>query len=318
MLQTKFPSLDEPISKISFGAASISGEGGGYGFGQISESEAIRLLHEAKENGIRIFDTAPIYGFGTSEERIGKAFSHQREDVFLVSKSGIDWHDNKRVNLTNDPVVTKRMLEESLKRLQTDSIDLYMIHWPDPNVDIRKPIEVLKTAQSEGKIKHIGLSNTNPKDFQKAQEIADIKVLQGEFNLFQRQAETELFPIIRKHNLGFMSWGTLEKGILTGRVNRDRNFDKDDARSWAPWWKQMDKESRFRAMDRILPLLKKEGYSGLELALGFNLSHEEIHTVLCGMRNSEQLHSLLKALHHLPPQNLLDECAKIAEEALNS
>ncbi len=295
---------------LGFGGASISGEGAGYGFGDITENEAISLLHEAKDLGVRIFDTAPIYGFGTSEKRIGSAFKKSREEVFIISKSGVTWAPNKRVDMSNDPVVTLKMLEQSLRDLDTDYIDLFMIHWPDEKVDIRKPIEVLAKAKLEGKIKHIGLCNTNISEIEKASEVAEIEAVQNQLNLFERDS-LEIFPFLKEKKISFMSWGTLDKGILTGRVDRKRKFDKSDCRSWAPWWKEMDKESRFKAMEMINPLLKESGHSGLELALGHNLSFDEVSLVLCGARNSQQLHGLVKALSHLPKTELLEKAKEI-------
>jgi len=298
---------------LGFGGASISGEGAGYGFGDINENSAIELLHEAKDLGIRIFDTAPIYGFGLSEQRIGKAFKSCREDVFIISKSGVTWHENKRVDMSNDPAVTTKMLEQSLRDLNSEYIDLFMIHWPDAKVDIRKPLEVLAKAKEQGKIKHIGLCNTHIEDLTKAAEVAKIEAVQNQLNLFERDA-LELFDYLREKNISFMSWGTLDKGIITGRVDRDRKFDKSDCRSWAPWWKEMDKESRFKAMERINPLLIESGHSGLELALGHNLSYEEVSLLLCGARNSEQLNGLVKALEHLPGEELMNKVKEIVSE----
>lgn len=299
---------------LAFGGASISGEGGGYGFGDIGEGEAIDLLKEAYELGLRLFDTAPIYGFGLSEQRIGKAFAQTREKVFIVSKSGVTWHENKRVDMTNRPEVTQKMLEQSLRDLATDYIDLYMIHWPDASVDIRRPLEVLAKAKHQGKIKHIGLCNTTIDDLEKSKDVEKIEAVQSEFNFFQSaQAET-LFPYLKEHNISFMSWGTLDKGILTGRVDEKRKFDQTDCRSWAPWWKNADNKSKFNAMKKIWPLLDEHNHSGLELALGHNLSFDEVTSALCGARNSEQLRSLLKALDHLPSKDLLEEARRLAAE----
>lgn len=299
---------------LAFGGASISGEGAGYGFGDITEADAISLLDYAYDRGVRIFDTAPIYGFGTSEKRIGEAFKSKREDVFIVSKSGVTWHDNMRVDMTNDPVVTKKMLEQSLRDLQSDYIDLYMIHWPDEKVDIRRPLEVLAKAKSEGKIKHIGLCNTFGEDFKKASEIDKIETIQSQLNFFERDVKEEILPLVCEEEISFMSWGTLDKGILTGRVNRDRKFDKSDCRSWAPWWKAMDKESRYLIMEKLTPILKEHGHSGLEMALSFNLSQEGCSTLLCGARNHEQLDGVLNAFENRLSDELLTKLNEIASE----
>jgi len=299
---------------LAFGGASISGEGGGYGFGNISEGEAIDLLKEAFDLGLRLFDTAPIYGFGLSEQRLGKAFNQNREKVFIVSKSGVTWHENKRVDMTNKPEVTQKMLEQSLRDLNTDYIDLYMIHWPDANVDIRRPLEILAKAKEQGKIKHIGLCNTTIEDLEKSKEVEKVEVVQSEFNFFQNALAETLFPYLKEHNISFMSWGTLDKGILTGRVDEKRKFDATDCRSWAPWWKNADNKSKFNAMKKIWPLLDKEGHTGLELALAHNLHFEEVTTALCGARNSEQLRSLFKALDNLPRKEILEEAKRLAAE----
>jgi len=299
---------------LAFGGASISGEGGGYGFGNISEGEAIDLLKEAYDLGLRLFDTAPIYGFGLSEQRLGKAFNQNRDKVFIVSKSGVTWHENKRVDMTNKPEVTQKMLEQSLRDLNTDYIDLYMIHWPDANVDIRRPLEILAKAKEQGKIKHIGLCNTTIEDLEKSKEVEKVEVVQSEFNFFQTALAENLFPYLKKHDISFMSWGTLDKGILTGRVDEKRKFDATDCRSWAPWWKNADNKSKFNAMKKIWPLLDEHGHTGLELALAHNLYFDEVTSALCGARNSDQLRSLLKALENLPGKELLEEAKRLAAE----
>ena len=302
---------------IAFGGAAISGEGGGYGFGEISEGESIELLHKAFHDGIRIFDTAPIYGFGLSEVRMGKAFKNNREKVFLVSKSGVTWHENKRVDMTNEPVVAQKMLEQSLRDLNTDFIDLYMVHWPDARVDIRKTMEVLSKAKHQGKIKHIGLCNTNIDELNKAFEIDRVEVVQSEFNLFTNKfVKTELFPYLNEKQISFMSWGTLDKGIITGRVDEKRKaYDKSDCRSWAPWWKDADNSAKFEAMKKLWPLLDEKHHTGLELALAHNLSFPELSVAICGAKSVAQLDSLLKSLQNLPNSKELEDYVALAKSA---
>lgn len=288
---------------LAFGGAAISGEGAGYGFGNINEDDAKNLLEMAFLRGIRIFDTAPIYGFGLSEKRIGKAFFKNREKVFIISKSGVSWHDTKRINMTNDPVITLKMLEQSLRDLNSDYIDLYMIHWPDDRVDIRKPLEVLAKAKHQGKIKHIGLCNTNCSDLEKASEIENIEVVQSEFNFFNQNANENLFPYLKKNKIDFMSWGTLDKGILTGTVNSNRKFDATDCRATAPWWKKSD---LLEKLDKIRPIhliLEKEKISKLEFALLFNLSFEAITSILCGMKNLNQLNEVCDLVDYYKDKN---------------
>ena len=298
---------------LAFGGAAISGEGGGYGFGNINESEAIDLLHEAFDLGFRIFDTAPIYGFGLSEIRMGKAFRQNRDKVFLVSKSGVTWNDSKRVDMTNDPAVAQKMLEQTLRDLNTDYVDLYMVHWPDARVDIRKVLEVYARAKHEGKIKHIGLCNTTVEDLEKAKEVERVEVVQSQFNFFENALKDDLFPYLSQHNISFMSWGTLDKGILTGRVDESRKFEESDCRSWAPWWKSADNKPKFEVMKRLYSEFDKTHHTGLEMAVGYNLSFPQVSSALCGAKNSAQLNSLIKSLENLPKKELLEEWSALAK-----
>jgi aryl-alcohol dehydrogenase-like predicted oxidoreductase len=295
---------------FAFGGASISGEGGGYGFGEISHENALSLLRHAYDRDLRIFDTAPIYGYGLSEKRIGAAFKSIREKVFIVSKSGVDWHDNKRVNMTNDPKVTQRMLEDSLRRLDSDYIDLYMIHWPDKSIDIRKPLEILAKAKSQGRIKHIGLCNTFVEDIEKTSEIEKIEAVQSELSFIARD-NLKLLSYLAEKKIGFMSWGTLTKGIITGRVHEKRKFDPSDCRSWAPWWKNSNLPEKYELMKTLTPWLKEKNISGVELALGFNFSKITDGVVLCGARSFAQWDSLLDAFHKLPSKELIDEASHL-------
>ena len=314
-----FGKLDVEVSVVGMGAASISGEGGGYGFGSITEDHSIALVHQAQDAGINLFDTAPIYGFGMSEQRLGKALTgERRQRAFVVSKSGITWDPNQAVRIDNSPEVTEAMLEQSLRDLKTDWIDLYLVHWPDPKNDIRKTIEVLVQAREAGKIRAFGLSNTHPEDIARASEIAVPEVLQAQFNLFENGPAKTLFPVVSKESMGFMSWGTLDKGILTGRVNANRTFEASDVRSHAPWWTSEDHTPRYRAMEQITPLLEDAKHNGVELALTHVLDHPQTSTALCGFRTPDQLEGVCAAVDHLLPTALLSTAREIAGKAAHS
>ena len=333
MKRRKFGKTGFDVSVIGFGGASVSGEGGGYGFGDISDSDSDKLIQCAYEKGINIFDTAPVYGFGFSEKRIGRAIKSFRKDVFVVSKCGVTWNEQKRIRMDNSPDVAQKMLDQSLLDLQTDYLDLYMIHWPDSKVDIRETMEVLAKAKSAGKIRFIGLCNSNTEEFLAASEVDTIEVLQSEYSLLNRVAEKGLFPLINQHDCGFMSWGTLGKGLLTGRVTRERlkrhEFDRSDCRSWAPWWKAEPFEKKFSVVEQLRNLINEFGEENLSesrqllsLALSFvmNSSNADtsinkdsisynVSTALCGMRSIEQLNSLCEALENEPSIDIVKRAA---------
>jgi len=289
--------LGSKVSVIGFGGAALSGEGGGYGFGDMSEEKAEKLIHSAWDMGINVFDSAPIYGFGLSEERLGK---YLHKDALIVTKGGVDWHSTKRVNMSNDPKIIEKMLLESLKRLKRDQIHLYMIHWPDKNVDIRRPLEVLAKYQQKGAIGEIGLCNTNLTDLKLAQDVVKISALQSELNALNTNAFDDLGDEWKKYFT--MSWGTFDKGILTGRVHSERKYDKSDARSWAPWWNKKEVQEKVAKVAQLKQLLLKHDYSLDQFCLSFNLFYYEINQSLVGVKSLEDLVQLTSNLQKIIPR----------------
>ena len=199
-------------NKIALGSAGFSGDGGGYGFGDVSDTEIEKIFEYSFENNIALIDTAPIYGFGEAEKKLASFYQAQRERFFIISKGGVSWHSSKRVNMTNCPKELEKMLLASLKRLKTDYLDGLMIHWHDPNVDIRFSYEFLAKMKEKQIIRHIGLSNTNQNEIQLAEQVAPVEMTQGEFNLFNDQSFNEINASLNT------AWGTLDKGIISGRV----------------------------------------------------------------------------------------------------
>jgi myo-inositol catabolism protein IolS len=278
----------------AFGGAAISGEHGGYGFGPTKQTGA-DLINHAFDRGVRVFDSAPIYGFGNSEKVIGQALKTKRDQVQIISKSGVHWHDNRRVDMSNDPKITRSMLEDSLRRFDSEYIDLYMIHWPDGNVDIRRPLEVLAKAQEEGKIKHLGLCNTNADDLKAAKDVANIEVIQSEFSLFNTGMKDLAKDFSKEQS--FMSWGTFDKGILTGRVTKAREqanqSGENECRKSAPWWRQKDVLSKVERMPKLFKKWDEIGLTPMEGALSFNLSHDFCDMVLVGAKSIEDWDKIL-------------------------
>jgi myo-inositol catabolism protein IolS len=289
--------LGFPDFPIGFGSASISGEGGGYGFGAIDEASAIKLLESSFDHGIKLYDTAPIYGFSTAEKRIGKAFHSKRESVFIVSKGGVTWDTNKRVDKNNHPEVIQNMLDQSLKDLQSEYIDLYMIHWPDERHDIRPAMEVLTKAKASGKIRFIGLCNTNEDDFHKASQVCRIDALQDNWNLFSwNESYWRMGGFGKAGTIFRMGYGTFDKGILTARVDENRKFDSYDARSWAPWWKAQNKTKKIQIVSSLKLILDDYGFSLPQFALWFALQWKDfLDASLIGVRDQKQLESLMAA-----------------------
>ncbi len=294
MEKIHYNSLQQSFYPVGLGCASLSGEGGGYGFGDVSEDEAEKLIKTALELGITLFDTAPIYGFGLSEERLGKCIKNSN-NAFIISKGGVDWHSTRRVNMTNDPKIIERMLHESLRRLKREQIDMYMIHWPDPRVDIRKALEVLIKAREQGKIRFIGLANTNLEDLEKSQELIELDGFQAEHNLWENR-NFHLIADQAKRSL-FTGWGTFDKGILSGRVSLERKYEASDARSWAPWWNKKEIENKLVQVKILKELCDKRDISLAELSLLGALSTLAPGMVLVGSKTPTDLTEVITITH---------------------
>lgn len=285
------------FKRIAFGGASLSGEGAGYGFGNLVNTSATDLVHHAIELGVEYFDFAPIYGFNQAELTMGKVLGKNRDKVKLISKAGVTWHENKRVDMNNSPKIIQKMFDQSLKNFNTDYIDIYFIHWPDKNTDIRYSVEVLQNLKDKGRIKNIGLSNSFEDDFIKAKEVAKIDFLQGECNLFNQTP-------FKQDNCKTMGWGTFDKGILSSSVSADRNFDKHDARSHAFWWKKSNWKDK---VSFLLEIKKKYTLSDIDLkgiALHFSLNSVDLPIV--GVKSIDQINEIYE-LTKIDPVDVYSE-----------
>jgi aryl-alcohol dehydrogenase-like predicted oxidoreductase len=302
MLFNNLPGSEIKVSRIGFGGAALSGEGKGYGFGPISEKEAINLIQSAIDSGINLIDTAPVYGFGLSEIRIGKALkslSSKREDIIIIDKAGVTWAENKHIRIDNSPEVISRMLDQSLKDLNTDYIDYYLLHWPDPNTPLEESLGALLKEKEKGKIRHIGFSNPQPDDLRNAIAICQIEMVQGELSFLNPTYFENLKSQLTENNIAFTGWGTFDKGIITGTVTKDRKYPGSDARSWAPWWKNQNLDEKLQKIEGLKHQCEKTGRTLLEAALGFTLSEPGNHSSLCGFRSQEQLNTIIQAMNNL-------------------
>jgi aryl-alcohol dehydrogenase-like predicted oxidoreductase len=202
------------VSVVGLGAWEIGGN-----WGPIEEEHALKLLNLAYINGVNFFDTAPVYGFGKSEEVIGKFLNQiPRDKVYIATKCGLEWDSRGRIrnNLKKDRVLKE--IDDSLTRLNTDYIDLYQIHWPDPNTSLEETSEALQKILDDGKARYIGVSNLNAHQIEELCEYIDIVSTQNYYNMLVRNVEKELFPIIKKFNLTLIPYSPLAKGLLTGKM----------------------------------------------------------------------------------------------------
>ena len=274
------------VSRIAIGTWAI----GGWMWGGTDEAESISTIRAALEHGINVVDTAPVYGFGRSEEIVGKAIAEggQRSRVTIATKAGIERQDGKIFrNASRNRIM--REIEDSLRRLQTDHIDIYQVHWPDPLVAIEETAEAMHTLYKGGKIRAIGVSNFSIDQMEQFRRVAPIHVLQPPYNLFEREIETEILPYCHKNKIATFGYGALCRGLLSGRMRPETVFDGDDLRRADPKFRQPGFGQYLAAVQRLDRFAQERfGKRVIHLAVRWMLD-QGITTALWGARHAAQL-----------------------------
>jgi aryl-alcohol dehydrogenase-like predicted oxidoreductase len=223
------------VSRVALGTWAI----GGWMWGGTDDSRSVATIREALEHGVNIIDTAPAYGFGHSEEIVGKALAEGklRSRVVIASKVGLEWRDGQVFRNSSRDRILKE-IDDSLRRLRTDVIDIYQVHWPDPTVPIEETAETMHMLLRRGKIRAIGCSNFSVVEMEKFRQVAPLHVVQPPYNMFERGIETDILPYCREHNITTLGYGALCRGLLSGRMRADSKFDGDDLRRSDPKFQQ--------------------------------------------------------------------------------
>jgi aryl-alcohol dehydrogenase-like predicted oxidoreductase len=274
------------VSRIAIGTWAI----GGWMWGGSEESESVSAIHSALERGINVVDTAPVYGFGRSEEIVGKALAEPglRSRAIIATKAGLEWRDGKVFRNASRARIM-RELEDSLRRLRTDYIDIYQVHWPDPLVPIEETAETMGALYRQGRIRAIGVSNFSVEQMERFRRVAPLHVLQSPYNLFERGIEAEILPYCRKHNIAMLGYGALCRGLLSGRMRADTAFGGDDLRRTDPKFQQPRFAHYLAAVQRLDQLAQvRYGKHVIHLAVRWMLD-QGISVALWGARRSDQL-----------------------------
>jgi aryl-alcohol dehydrogenase-like predicted oxidoreductase len=273
-------------SRIALGTWAIGGWMWG---GNTDLDESIRTIRSAIERGITLIDTAPVYGFGRSEEIVGMALSEGlRDRAVIATKAGLEWRDGK-VWRNSSPARIRKEVEESLRRLRTDYIDLYQVHWPDPRVPIKETAGALARLLKEGKIRAIGVSNYSPAQMAEFRQVAPIHSVQPPYNLFEREAEGDVLPYAAQHDIAVLCYGALCRGLLTGTITSATKFKGDDLRRNDPKF-QEPRFSQYLAAVASLDRYARERYGLPVLALAVRWVLDQGDTIaLWGARRPAQL-----------------------------
>ena len=280
MKYNKISNTDLNISVITLGTWVF----GGHLWNGRKEEDCIAAVHASLDAGINMIDTAPIYGNGESERIVGKAIQGRRDQVILATKCGLSSEGKDIIHdLTNGAIYKE--IEDSLRRLQTDYIDLYQLHWPDLDVPIELTMECLGKLKAQGKIRHIGFSNHTPELFDRALEIGPVVTSQDQYSLLDRTIEENLLPYLKEKHVGLLAYGPLAGGILTGKYKEPPFFKKADARKF--FYKYYEGDA-FKRVQQALAEVRAMGKPLNEVALNWVRQQKGVASVLVGARNAEQ------------------------------
>jgi aryl-alcohol dehydrogenase-like predicted oxidoreductase len=269
MKKRKLGKSNLEVSAIGLGCMGLS-----FGLGPaVDKKEGISLIRAAVERGITFFDTAEVYGPFTNEELVGESLAPFREQVVIATKFGfkIDPNTGKQVGLDSRPEHIKEVVESSLKRLKTDVIDLFYQHRVDPNVPIEDVAGAVKELIQQGKVKHFGLSEAGVQTIRRAHKIQPVTALQSEYSLWWREPEAEVLPAIEELGIGFVPFSPLGKGFLTGKINEDTKFDKNDFRNIVPRFTPENRKANQALVDLLGKFAQQKKATPAQIALAWLL-----------------------------------------------
>jgi len=297
LIYRKLGSSDLEVSMLGFGCWPVGGE-----WTEAKDSDSIKTIKEAIKLGINFFDVAPVYGFGHAEEVLGKAIKGKRKDIYIASKCGLRWDSSKKItrNLSRNSILEE--IDNSLRRLETDYLDLYQIHWPDPNTPLEETLDTLNELKKEGKIRNIGVSNFSVFLIERAQELSQAKIVSNQvlYNLIDRNSdhyhdlplvyrtENEILPFSKDNRIGIIPYSPLAQGLLTDGFDIGK-ISKFDVRTANPELKGEKLKKNLEIVGKLKNIAKDINRPLAQIAINWLASHAEISTIIAGATNVEQL-----------------------------
>ncbi|MGQ7277587.1 aldo/keto reductase [Brevibacillus thermoruber] len=273
-------------SVIGFGAWAA----GKTGWGDVDERAIVEAIQTAYDLGVNFFDTAPFYGYGESERILGKTLKPVRDKVIIATKFGIVWDDKGGFVMDVSRKNILREIDESLKNLGTDYIDLYQVHWPDHKTPIQETMETLNELVQSGKIRYIGVSNFSVEQMEEARKYAHVVSLQSQYNLLQRGVEQAEYPYVERVGMGFIPYSPLAQGLLTGKFTKETKIPEDDVRrQFNPLFKDGEFEANVEKAEKIRTIADRYGKPMAQVAVNWLLAKPAVATVITGAKNKEQV-----------------------------
>jgi len=307
---------DMQITRLGLGTWAIGGGNWAFGWGPQDDEASIATIHRAIDLGINWIDTAAVYGLGHSEEIVAKALKGRSDRPYVFTKGSRVWNDQGEITSSLKEQSLRREVENSLRRLEVDTIDLYQLHWPNPDPDIEEGWSTLAKLKSEGKLRYIGVSNFSVEQMERARKIAPITSLQAPYSLIKRDVERDILPYCQEHNIGVIVYSPMMSGLLSGKMTRERidNFPEDD-------WRQRNEEFQEPRLSRNLKLaslLQDIGYpynrTTAEVAIAWTLRHPAVTGAIVGGRRPEQVEEIIGAAEFRLSESELEQIEKFLQE----
>ena len=299
MQKVRFGKTDLEITPVGFGAWAIGGGGWAAAWGPQDDDEAVGAIRRALELEINWVDTAAVYGLGHSEELVAHALKGvpDADRPYLFTKCSLVWDEGGDIFnvLKRDSV--RRECEQSLRRLQTDVIDLYQIHWPRPDEDIEEGWSALAELKEEGKVRHIGVSNFDVSQMERANEISPVETLQPPYNMLNRGVDEEILPYCGENDIGVIVYSPMRSGLLTGKMTAERvqNMPSDDWRRNADDFQEPKLCRNLELVERLTEIGEQHGKSPAEVAIAWTLRHPAVTAAIVGGRRPDQVDGIIGA-----------------------
>ena len=277
------------VSRLCFGCAPM----GGHDYGHVNDADSISAVHAALDAGINFFDTAAVYGLGRAEEVLGRALEGRRNKAVIASKGGLAW--NAGGTITRDAAGIMRSLEDSLRRLRVDTIDIFQIHWPDPAVPLEQTLNVLEKARKAGKIRHIGISNFSVAEVLSAHETCRVETLQLSYNLLNRELETDMLSCCKKVGMKLLTHSTLARGFLSGRYPPGHKFSGSDTRPRSSYFSDESRMEKDAVLEELSRQADALGKTRSQMAVRWVLDNPLVSAAIIGFKNSKQVADVMLA-----------------------
>ena len=290
---------DLHLTPIGFGAWAIGGGNWEFAWGPQDDNDSVNAIRRAVDLGVNWIDTAAIYGLGHSEEVVAKALKGISKKPYVFTKCSMRWHDDRTIYRSLRAASLEEELNASLRRLNVDTIDLYQIHWPNPEAEIEEGWSALAKFREQGKIRHFGVSNFNVDQMKRAQKIAPITSLQPPYSMLRRAIEQEVLPFAQENNIGVINYSPMLSGMLTGKMTRERlaQMPQDDWRRRAPEFNEPRLSRNLRLVELLREIGSAHGVEAGVVAVAWTLHHPAITAAIVGGRSEQQVEGVAPALH---------------------